>query len=85
MRIPCLGFEEDYKTHRAQIDGAIERMIRSGEYQRGNEVDAFEREFAEYCGVAYGIGTNSCLSLTIASTVATANAKPAVMPMAPPR
>lgn len=60
MRIPWLGFEEDYKTHRAVIDRAIQRVIQSGDYQRGKEVHSFEREFAEYCGVAHGIGTNSC-------------------------
>lgn len=41
---------------RAQIDAAIARVLDSGSYILGAEVDTFEQAFADYIGVGYGIG-----------------------------
>lgn len=46
-------------THRAAIDAAIARVLDGGWYVLGKEVEAFEREFADYLGVAHGVGVNS--------------------------
>lgn len=62
LRIPWLGFEEEHRAHGEAIHRAIRRVLESGAYQRGEEVDAFESEFADYCGVAHGVGTSSCYS-----------------------
>jgi len=70
LRISWLGYKQEYEAHREAINGAIQRVIESGAYQRGEEVDAFEREFAEYCSVTYGIGVNSCYQAMFISLLA---------------
>jgi dTDP-4-amino-4,6-dideoxygalactose transaminase len=44
---------------RDELDAAIGQVIDSGQFVLGPQVEAFEGEFAQYCGVAYGVGTNS--------------------------
>ncbi len=39
--------------------GAVRKVCRSGRYILGTELEAFEREFADYIGRAYGIGVGS--------------------------
>jgi dTDP-3-amino-3,4,6-trideoxy-alpha-D-glucose transaminase len=52
---------------RAELRAAIERVLDSGRYILGPEVDAFEREFAAYCGAAHGVGVaNGTEAITIA-------------------
>jgi len=48
-----------YAARKAEIDAAISRVLASGRYILGEEVAAFEREFADYCGAAFGVGVNS--------------------------
>ncbi len=47
--------------YRAELRSAAERVIDSGWYVRGQEVAAFEQEFAHYCGVRHAVGVNSGL------------------------
>jgi dTDP-4-amino-4,6-dideoxygalactose transaminase len=42
-----------------EIDVAIQRVLSSGTYILGPELEAFEVEFAAYCGVAHCVGTAS--------------------------
>lgn len=42
-----------------EIETAVKRVLRSGRFILGNEVEAFEREVAEYLGVKHAIGLNS--------------------------
>ncbi len=44
---------------RAEIQGAIERVLASGRYILGPEVEAFEADFAAYCGTAHCVTTAS--------------------------
>jgi dTDP-4-amino-4,6-dideoxygalactose transaminase len=46
-------------AHRAAIDAAIARALDGGRYILGPEVEAFEREFARYLGVAHVVGVAS--------------------------
>ena len=41
---------------RAEMDAAAKRVLDSGWYLLGKECEAFEREFAAYCGVKHAIG-----------------------------
>ena len=41
---------------RAELDAATKRVLDSGWYLLGKENEAFEREFAAYCGVRHAIG-----------------------------
>jgi len=43
------------RAHRAEIDAAIARVLDSGRYILGPEVEAFEREFADFIGVAHAV------------------------------
>lgn len=45
-----------YLAYKAEIDAAISRVLDSGWYILGREVEAFEQEFASYLGVADAIG-----------------------------
>jgi dTDP-4-amino-4,6-dideoxygalactose transaminase len=39
-----------------EIKEAIDRVLQSGQFILGAEVKAFEKEFAEFCGVKYAVG-----------------------------
>ncbi len=62
----------DLGRQHAALDGelrrAFERVLRADAFILGDEVDAFEREFADYCGATEGVGVASgtaALSLTL--------------------
>ena len=48
-----------YRVSRARIDRAIARVLTSGRYVLGPEVEAFEREFAAYIGCRHAVGVGS--------------------------
>lgn len=54
--IPFLDLGAAYRELRPQIDEAISRVLASGQYILGPEVEAFEAELAAYCGAAHGVG-----------------------------
>src|SRR5262245_51310865 len=45
-----------YLAYKSEIDDAVRRVLEGGRYILGQEVEAFEREFADYIGVAHAIG-----------------------------
>ena len=49
---PLLGFQ----AAREEIEAAVARVLASGAYILGPEVDAFEREFAHWSGAASAVG-----------------------------
>ena len=56
MKVPFLDLQAGYIELQAEIDAAIKRVLESGWYILGEEVDAFEREYANYCEAEYCIG-----------------------------
>jgi dTDP-4-amino-4,6-dideoxygalactose transaminase len=52
---PRLG----YLAHRAEIDAAIGYVLEDGKYILGPEVDAFEKEFADFVGVEHVVSTGN--------------------------
>ncbi|MCF2499583.1 DegT/DnrJ/EryC1/StrS family aminotransferase [Dyadobacter chenhuakuii] len=54
--IPFLDLNEVNAPYLDAIEEASLRVIRSGWYILGNELKAFERSFASYCGVAHCVG-----------------------------
>jgi dTDP-3-amino-3,4,6-trideoxy-alpha-D-glucose transaminase len=65
--IPYLDLARSSAATEGEIDGAIARVVRSGRYIGGPEVEAFERAFAGYCGVDHAVGVGNGLdALTIA-------------------
>jgi dTDP-4-amino-4,6-dideoxygalactose transaminase len=57
--IPCSNPKLQYLAYKDEIDAAIERVLQSGWYILGEEVRAFEEEFAAYIGVDHAIGVGS--------------------------
>lgn len=57
--IPFIDLTAQYSQIRTEIDSAIARVLESGEFILGDEVAAFEAEFASYCGAGHGIAVNS--------------------------
>jgi dTDP-4-amino-4,6-dideoxygalactose transaminase len=57
--IPQANPKASYTACKEEIDSAIARVMESGRYILGQEVAAFEEEFAAYIGVRYGIGVGS--------------------------
>src|SRR5256885_4999006 len=56
MTVPFLDVKAAYEELKAEIDAAVQRVLASGWYLLGEELAAFEREFAAYCGVKHCIG-----------------------------
>lgn len=59
MRIPLLDLQAIHAPLRAELDAAIAAVLDSNAFVLGSEVNAFEEEFAAFCGVPYGIGVAS--------------------------
>lgn len=57
--IPVANPKAQYLVHEPAIKEAIERVLARGWYIMGPEVEAFEQEFAAYCGAAHCIGLAS--------------------------
>ncbi len=61
MTVPFLDLKAPYLELKSELDAAYRRVMESGWYILGEEVEAFEREFAEYCGVRHCIGVGNGL------------------------
>lgn len=60
-QIPFLDMKSPYLELKTELDAAYQRVMASGWYILGEEVDAFEREFAAFCGVKHCIGLGNGL------------------------
>lgn len=59
--IPFLDLKSSYQELKAELDQAYQRVMESGWYILGQEVEQFEQEFARYCGVKHCIGVGNGL------------------------
>src|SRR5258705_1197564 len=57
--IPYLDLQAQYRSIKDEIDSAVLRVLDSTQYILGEEVAAFEREFAGYCQASQAVGVNS--------------------------
>jgi dTDP-4-amino-4,6-dideoxygalactose transaminase len=57
--IPFLDLKQQHASIRPEIDEAIARVIDSGQFILGEEVEAFEEAFAQQVGVKHAIALNS--------------------------
>jgi dTDP-4-amino-4,6-dideoxygalactose transaminase len=58
-RIPMLDLGPQLAAIGDELEKAVVRVLRSGRYILGPELEAFEREVAEHLGVAHAVGLNS--------------------------
>jgi dTDP-4-amino-4,6-dideoxygalactose transaminase len=56
MSIPFLDLKAINLAQAAELEGAFHRVLHSGWYVLGKEVERFETSFAAYCGSAQAIG-----------------------------
>ncbi|KAA3665308.1 MAG: DegT/DnrJ/EryC1/StrS family aminotransferase [Chloroflexi bacterium] len=54
--IPQTNPKAGYLAHKAEIDESVARVLNSGWYILGQEVEYFENEFAAYIGTSHAIG-----------------------------
>ncbi len=59
--VPFLDLAEANAPHADELKAAAARVIDSGRYIMGDELDAFENEFAAWCGVRHAIGVGNGL------------------------
>lgn len=64
--VDFLNLKDLNEKYVSELEDACSRVIRSGWYILGQELEAFEREFADYCGTAFAIGVaNGLDALTL--------------------
>ena len=65
--VPYLDLARANAALDGEIDSAFARVVRSGRYIGGPEVEAFEHAFASYCGTGHAVGVaNGLDALTLA-------------------
>jgi len=57
MKVPFLDLKAEFEHLRGEILPALERVCQNASFILGEEVEAFEREFADFCG------TKHCVAL----------------------
>ncbi|KQZ93871.1 erythromycin biosynthesis sensory transduction protein eryC1 [Mesorhizobium sp. Root157] len=57
--IPFLDLKAQYASIKDEVDAAALRVLASTQYVLGEEVAAFENEFATYCGARHAIAVNT--------------------------
>lgn len=57
--IPLIDLQAQHASIREEVEAAVVRVLRSGRYALGPEVEAFEEEFARCCGARHAVGVNS--------------------------
>lgn len=63
--IPFLDLKAINQQYETELKDACARVIDSGWYIMGNELTAFEQEFADYCGSKYAVGVANGLDALI--------------------
>lgn len=67
MNVPFLDLKAAYLELKDSIDAGVARVLSSGHYILGPEVEAFEAEFARYCGTSECVGLANGLDALILS------------------
>lgn len=65
MNVPFLDVKTAYAELSGEIDAAVARVLRSGWYILGPEVEAFEDAFAEYCEARHCVGVANGLDALV--------------------
>jgi len=58
-KIEFSGLKKQYNLIKNEIETVIKKILDRGEFVGGKEVEDFEKEMAEFCGIKYAVGVNS--------------------------
>jgi dTDP-4-amino-4,6-dideoxygalactose transaminase len=59
VSVPYLDLKAQYRSIKPEIHAAVSRVLESSQFVLGEEVAAFEQDFARHCGTAECIAVNS--------------------------
>jgi dTDP-4-amino-4,6-dideoxygalactose transaminase len=59
VKVPILEFKTQYRAHQAELDAAIREVLEASWFILGKQGEAFEQEFASYCGGGHAVGVGS--------------------------
>ena len=68
--IPYVDLQLQYQSIKPEIDAAVLKVLASAQFILGDEVAAFEREFAAFCGAKEAVALNSGTSALHAALLA---------------
>jgi len=57
--VPFVDLRAEYHSIKSDVDAAIARVLETSQFVLGDEVEAFEHEFAAVCGAAHGVAVSS--------------------------
>ena len=70
MAVPLFDPTRQHEALRAPLEDAFQRVLTSGQYILGQEVEAFEAEMADWLGVAGSVGVSSGTDALLVSLLA---------------
>ncbi|MCA1614796.1 MAG: DegT/DnrJ/EryC1/StrS family aminotransferase [Acidobacteria bacterium] len=59
MPVPFVDLQAQYRSIKAEVDAAIQRVLDTSAFVLGREVETFERSFAEYVGARECVGVSN--------------------------
>src|ERR1700677_4312829 len=59
MKVPLLGLKAEYPELRDEVLAALDGGCEKAAFVQGEEVEAFEKEFAEFCGTKHCVALSS--------------------------
>ncbi len=59
INIPQCNPKSNYLSYKAEVDAAVSSVLSSGRYILGENVELFEKEFADYLGVGHAVSVAS--------------------------
>ena len=62
MRVPFVSFEPMHNELKVELENAFKKVMERNYFIQGPECEAFEKEFAKYCGANYCIGVDNGLN-----------------------
>jgi dTDP-4-amino-4,6-dideoxygalactose transaminase len=59
MPVPFVDLQAQYRAIKAEVDAAVQRVLDTSAFILGREVEAFERDFADYVGARECVGVSN--------------------------
>ncbi|MEO0510485.1 MAG: DegT/DnrJ/EryC1/StrS family aminotransferase [Verrucomicrobiota bacterium] len=70
IKVPLLDLKPQYQAHSDELDAALAKVVKSQYFILGPEVQCFEQDVANYCGVQHAVGVSSGTDALIVAMMA---------------